>query len=203
MKKTLLFATALLGLSLCAARAQDTAVFTFRVGREKALRSIVITLDAGAAPITVANFEKLLRHKFYDNLKVHRIIPHALVQMGDPLSRWTDRTRVGTGGPGYTLPPEVHLRNTAGAVAMSRLPDPINPARRSGGSQFYICLKPMPDLDGQYTVFGHVTQGMDILDTLSTQPSDTNNNPPTPIVIKSASLGSTPPHPFTLWPWSR
>ncbi len=79
----------------------------------------------------MANFEKLLRHKFYDNLKVHRIIPHTLVQMGDPLSRWTDRSRVGTGGPGYTLPPEIHLRNTAGAVAMSRLPDTINPARRS------------------------------------------------------------------------
>ena len=84
---------------------------------------------------------------------------------------------------------------------MSRLPDSINPGRRSSGSQFYICLKPMPNLDGQYTVFGHVTEGMDVLDTLSTQPADTNNNPVPPILIASAYLGSAPPHPFKIWPW--
>ena len=65
---------------------------------------------------------------------------------------------MGTGGPGYTLPPEIHRRHTLGAVAASRLADEINPSRRSSGSQFYICLKAMPDLDGKYTVFGHVLE---------------------------------------------
>jgi cyclophilin family peptidyl-prolyl cis-trans isomerase len=208
MKKIALLFSILLGLTLPFARAQDTAVFDFRIDHEKVLRRVVITLDASAAPLTVANFENLLRDKFYKGLKVHRIIPHTLVQMGDPLSRRHDLSRLGTGGPGYTLPPEIHLRHTAGAVAMSRLPDAINPARRSSGSQFYICLKPMPDLDGKYTVFGHVTQGMDVLDTLSGQSADTNDNPVPPIFIKAAYLGSAPPHAwspwsFSIWPWGR
>ena len=203
MKKLALLIFTLLGLALHPARAQDIATFDLRIGREKTLRSFVIALDSDAAPATVANFEKLIRHKFYKDLKVHRVIPHTLVQMGDPLSRYTDRARVGTGGPGYTLPPEIRLRHTAGAVAMSRLPDAINPARRSSGSQFYICLKAMPELDGQYTVFGHVTQGMDVLDDISAQEADTNNNPVTPIVIEDAYVGSERPHTFTLWPWGR
>jgi cyclophilin family peptidyl-prolyl cis-trans isomerase len=201
MKKITLLLSALLCIGLHPARARESAVFDFRVDHEKQIRRIVIALDADAAPQTVANFEKLLRDKYYDGIKIHRIIPHILVQMGDPLSRGHDLSRVGTGGPGYTLPPEVRLRHTVGAVAMSRLPDNINPGRRSSGSQFYICLKPMPDLDGKYTVFGHVTQGMDVLDIFSMQAADTNDNPITPIVIKSAYLQSRPPARFTIWPW--
>ena len=205
MKKLLLLIPLLL-LGLHAARAQD-AVFEFRIDHQKGVGRIVIALDAGAAPGTVANFEKLLRHKFYAGLKVHRIIPHTFLQMGDPNTRRTDLAKYGIGGPGYTLPPEIHLRNTAGAVAMARLGDDINPARRSNGSQFYICLKPMPDLDGKYTVFGHVTQGMDVLDTLSTQPEDTNDNPVPPIKIEAAYLSDHPPMRLNLklnvWPFNR
>lgn len=201
MKKLLLLLSASLGLAVLPARAQETAIFDLKNGHDKTLSRVVIELDSAAAPLTVANFEKLLSRKFYVGLKIHRIIPHTLVQMGDPLSRGHDLARLGTGGPGYTLPPEIRLRHTAGAVAMARLPDPINPARRSSGSQFYICLKAMPDLDGKYTVFGHVTSGMDQLDALSTQPADTNDNPVTPIVIRAAHLGSKPPHRFLLWPW--
>ena len=64
------------------ARAQDTATFDFRIDHQKAIERVVIELDADAAPATVANFEKLVRHKFYKGLKVHRVIPHTLVQMG-------------------------------------------------------------------------------------------------------------------------
>jgi cyclophilin family peptidyl-prolyl cis-trans isomerase len=199
MKKLLLLFI-LLGLGI--ARGQETAVFEFHVAHEKGVKRVVIALDADAAPVTVANFEKLVKHKFYNGLKVHRVIPHTLVQMGDPLSRYTDRSRVGTGGPGYTLPPEIHLRHTAGAVAMARLPDSLNPARRSGGSQFYVCLKPMPQLDGQYTVFGHVTEGMDVLDAVSIEPADTNDNPTTTVAIVRAYLGSRPPRQWIkVWPW--
>ncbi|MBV8817382.1 MAG: peptidylprolyl isomerase, partial [Acidobacteriaceae bacterium] len=114
--------------------------------------------------------------------------PHMLVQAGDPLSRHRDRSKVGTQGPGYTLPPEIRARHTEGAVAMARLPDPVNPARRSNGSQFYICLKPMPNLDGQYTVFGHVIEGLDALDQISTRPADSNDNPTDRVVIKSVKI---------------
>ena len=198
MKKLLPF---LLLLAVHTLRAQDSAVFVFRLDHEKTLPPVVITLDAADAPATVANFEKLVRHHYYNHLKVHRVIPHTFLQMGDPLSRWNDRTRVGTGGPGYTMPPEIHLRHTAGAVAMARLPDSLNPARRSGGSQFYVCLKPMPNLDGQYTVFGHITQGMDTLDLISAQEADSNDNPVTPVSIDSATLGAQPPRRLLRWPW--
>jgi peptidyl-prolyl cis-trans isomerase B (cyclophilin B) len=203
MKKLALFISLVAAAHV--ARAQDTATFDFRIDHQKEIQRVVIALDADAAPATMANFEKLVRHKFYKGLKVHRVIPHTLVQMGDPLSRWTDRSRVGTGGPGYTLPPEFHLHHTVGAVAMARLPDGLNPARRSSGSVFYICLKAMPNLDGQYTVFGHVVQGMDVLDTLSTQPADTNDNPDPAIGIKGAYLNAAPAlkhgDGFSLWPW--
>jgi len=202
MKKLLLL-LALLPLCIHSTRAQESAIFEFRIDHSREVQRIVIALDAGAAPVTVTNFENLLRHKFYTGLKIHRIIPNTLVQMGDPLSRKADLTRLGTGGPGYTLPPEIHLANTAGAVAMARLGDDINPARRSSGSQFYICLKPLPDLDGKYTVFGHVTQGMDVLNNLSMQAADTNDNPVPPIFIKSAYLASAPPLQLNIWPFNR
>ena len=202
MKKLLLL-FALLAISVRAARADDSAIFEFRIDHQKAVERVVIALDPSAAPGTVANFEKLLRHKFYTGLKVHRIIPNILVQMGDPISRGSDLTRLGTGGPGYTLAPEIHLKHTAGAVAMARLGDDIDPGRRSSGSQFYICLKPLPDLDVKYTVFGHVTQGMDVLDNLSIQAADTNDNPVPPIHIVSAYLASRPPRTLNIWPFNR
>jgi peptidyl-prolyl cis-trans isomerase B (cyclophilin B) len=198
MKKLLL----LLLLGLRSARAQD-AIFEFRIDHQKAVQRIVIELDANAAPGTVANFEKLLRHKFYTGLKVHRVILHSFLQMGDPNTRGGDLSRYGVGGPGYTLPPEIGLKHVAGAVAMARLGDDINPGRRSNGSQFYICLKPMPELDGKYTVFGHVTQGMDVLDTLSIQPEDTNDNPVPPIKIEAAYLSGHPPLRLKVWPFDR
>lgn len=204
MKKSALLPAVLLLAFIHPLRAHDVATFEFRVPGQEALQRIVIELDPADAPGTVENFEKLLRHHYYTGLKVHRIIPHTFLQMGDPLSRSRDLSRLGTGGPGYTLPPEIHLKNTAGAVAMARLPDDINPGRRSNGSQFYICLKPMPELDGKYTVFGHVTQGMDVLDNISTQTADTNDNPVPPIYIKEAYLGITPRHAFfSIWPFNR
>ncbi|MDP9290814.1 MAG: peptidylprolyl isomerase, partial [Verrucomicrobiota bacterium] len=118
----------------------------------------------------------------------HRVFPHTLVQAGDPLSRKKSRAKVGTGGPGYTLPPEVRRRHAVGAVAMARLNDDVNPGRRSNGSQFYIALKPMPDLDGKYTVFGHVTSGMDVLDAISTVSPDSNDYPLDRIVIRSVKI---------------
>lgn len=116
---------------------------------------IVIRLYPDVAPKTVENFVKLARQGFYNGLTFHRVVPGFVIQGGDPVGD-------GSGGPGYTLDAEISsLSHITGTVAMARRPDEVNPERRSSGSQFYICLAPQPHLDGQYTIFGEVIQGMD------------------------------------------
>jgi len=122
---------------------------------------IVLELYAAEAPKTVANFEKLSKEGFYNKLTFHRVEPGFVIQGGDPAGN-------GTGGPGYELPAEIsptekHLRGT---LAMARKGDQVNPDRKSSGSQFYICLAPAPFLDGQYTVFGGVVEGMTVVDKI-------------------------------------
>jgi len=120
--------------------------------------NIVLSLSAKDAPQTVNNFVYLARQGFYDNLTFHRVERQTgfeLIQGGDPLGQ-------GNGGPGYTIPAEIALLHNQGAIAMARLPDDINPQKASSGSQFYICLVPIHQLDGGYTVFGYVTAGLDV-----------------------------------------
>ncbi len=166
----------------------EVAVIQIRFGKEKEFQRVVIGLHDTAAPVTVGNFKELIRRKFYNGLRFHRALPGSLVQTGDPQSRWGDTERVGTGGPGYTLPAEIKLRHDKGAVAMARLPDGINPARNSNGSQFFVALKPLPKLDGQYTVFGQVLEGLDVLEYLSNLPTNSNDFPLPKVVIKSITL---------------
>ena len=115
---------------------------------------IVIEFYPQDAPNHVDNFIKLANKGFYDGLKFHRVIPKFVAQGGDP-----DGT--GGGGPGYTIKAEFssqkHLRGTVASARKSNTTD-------SNGSQFYICLEPQPGLDRQYTVFGQVVEGMDIVD---------------------------------------
>ena len=125
---------------------------------------IVVTLDATAAPEQVNNFVFLARDGFYDGLTFHRVEPGFVIQGGDPLG-------VGNGGPGYTIPGEFNLKHVKGAIAMARLSDAVNPNRESSGSQFYITLDATPFLDGQYSAFGVVEQGMEI--ALAIQIGDT------------------------------
>ena len=122
---------------------------------------VVIELYNTVAPKTVENFETLTKKGFYNGLTFHRVVPGFVVQGGDPEGD-------GSGGPGYDVPAEIspaekHLRGT---VATARLGDAVNPNRKSSGSQFYICLEPQPGLDGQYTVFGGVIEGMDVVDQI-------------------------------------
>ena len=131
----------------------------------------VVTTDKGtfvlefypdAAPVAVDNFIKLINQKFYDGLTFHRKVDAPglnIIQGGCPEGD-------GTGGPGWTIADEhtnpnqrPHVRGTL-AMARTSAPD-------SSGSQFYICLKPQPHLDGDYTTFGGVIQGMDVVDQLS------------------------------------
>jgi len=121
---------------------------------------IVVQLDAGAAPQTVNNFVFLAREGFYDGLTFHRVEPGFVIQGGDPAG-------TGSGGPGYTVPAEIQLPHVEGAIAMARRGDQVNPTRASSGSQFYITLAPTPFLDGAYTAFGHVIDGMDFVQSIA------------------------------------
>ncbi|HXH72533.1 MAG TPA: peptidylprolyl isomerase [Mariprofundaceae bacterium] len=116
---------------------------------------ILIELYPDSAPNTVANFKALAASGFYNGLTFHRVIPGFVAQGGDPDGN-------GTGGPGYKVKAEFNNRkHERGTVAMARSADPD-----SAGSQFYICFAPQPHLDGQYTVFGKVVQGMDVVDKI-------------------------------------
>lgn len=187
MKKILL-PIACLAASLVVVRADDVALLTLKIGKDKTPRQVALEFYDADAPLTVENFKKLARKRFYNGLAIHRAFPHLLVQAGDPLTAGKERAKVGTGGPGYTLTPEIHRKHSKGAVAAARLPDKINPARLSNGSQFFICLAPMPSYDGQYTVFGNVIWGLDTLDEISVLPVDSNDYPVQRVEIKSVKI---------------
>jgi len=122
--------------------------------------TIVADLFDTEVPSTVANFEKLANSEFYDGTRFHRVIANFMIQGGDPLSRDAGNPRVGTGGPGYRIKCETHLnthKHVAGTLSMAHA------GKDTGGSQFFICHSPQRHLDGQHTVFGQVTQGMDVV----------------------------------------
>ncbi len=166
----------------------DVAVVTIKVGKERDLRRVVIGLYDGAAPLHVQNFKDLVARRYYNGMRFHRAFPGTLVQTGDPYSRHGPSDRTGTGGPGYTVPAEIRLPHTKGAVAMSRVDGDINPSRVSNGSQFYVSIKPMSDLNGKYTVFGRVLEGLEHLEEISRKRTDPNNFPLEKISIKRIVL---------------
>jgi cyclophilin family peptidyl-prolyl cis-trans isomerase len=163
----------------------DVAVAMVKVGKERDLRRVVIGLYDDAAPLHVQNFKDLVARRYYKGMRFHRAFPGTLLQTGDPYSKRGPTDRTGTGGPGYTIPAEIRLPHSKGAIAAARIDGPTNPARVSNGSQFYICLKAMPDLNGQYTVFGRILEGLEDLDDISRQTTDPNNFPLEKITIKS------------------
>lgn len=178
----------LCGTTHAASLGPDVAVLEIRMGKEKQTRRVVLGLYDDAAPQTVANFKSLIAQRFYNGLRFHRVFPNSLVQTGDPLSRRGQAERTGTGGPGYTIAPEIRLPIKKASVAMARLPDKINPAKNSNGSQFFVALAPLPKLDGKYSVFGEVLEGLEVLEEISNQPTNSNDFPLPKIVIKSITL---------------
>ena len=120
---------------------------------------IVAELYPKDAPQHVNNFVFLARDGFFDKLTFHRVVAGFVIQGGDPLG-------TGTGGPGYNIPPEIKGKHTKGALAMARQGGPAQ-TTPSSGSQFYVTLEAQPSLDGQYTVFGQVTQGMDVVQKIA------------------------------------
>jgi peptidyl-prolyl cis-trans isomerase B (cyclophilin B) len=123
---------------------------------------IRFTFFASDAPNHAAHFIERSREGFYDGTKWHRVVPGFVIQGGDPHSK-TGEGPVGTGGPGYTIAQEFNARpHLDGTVAMARSASPD-----SAGSQFYICLGEQSFLNGQYTVFGQVTEGIDVVHSIA------------------------------------
>jgi len=129
------------------------------------------------APKTVDNFRRLASEGFYDGLSFHRVIKDFMIQGGCPQG-------TGTGGPGYTFEDEINSHKVVrGALAMA------NAGPHTNGSQFFIVTaKSCPWLDGKHTVFGQVTDGMDVVDRLEAVPTDSSDRPAEPIGIDSIEL---------------
>ncbi|MCX8112039.1 MAG: peptidylprolyl isomerase [Bacteroidia bacterium] len=135
-----------------------------------------------------ANFIKLAKEGFFDGTTFHRVVPGFVIQGGDPNSKDSDPNNDGMGGPGYTIPAELdaELKHIRGAVGAARLGDAVNPSRASNGSQFYIVIaeKGTPFLDGGYTVFGQVLEGMEVADKIAAVQRDGRDRPLQAIPMK-------------------
>jgi len=129
------------------------------------------------APVTVENFTKLARDGFYDGVIFHRVIPDFMIQGGDP-------TGTGTGGPGYEFEDEPNQHKVVrGALAMA------NAGPNTNGSQFFlVTTEEAPWLDGKHTIFGRVTDGMDVVDAISAVETDARDKPHDDVVIERVEL---------------
>jgi cyclophilin family peptidyl-prolyl cis-trans isomerase len=138
---------------------------------------IKIEFFPDVAPKHVENFKKLASSGFYDGSLFHRIVPGFVIQGGDPLTKSAaNKGRWGTGGPGWNVKAEFNKKpHSRGVLSMARAMDP-----NSAGSQFFIVLKDSNFLDGQYTVFGRVTSGMDAVDKIAALKTDANDTPSDP-----------------------
>ena len=140
---------------------------------ETGFGNIELELFWKETPKTALNFLRLVHKGFYDGLTFHRIVPNFVIQGGDPEG-------TGGGGPGYTIPFEkADTKHLRGSLGMARAPDP-----NSAGSQFYICLKNLPSLDGKYVVFGKVIKGIDVVDKIAAVKTGPNDSPLEKVVMK-------------------
>ena len=148
---------------------------------ETSMGNIEIALAEGDAPKTAANFLKLVGDGFYDGVIFHRVIKGFMIQGGDP-------TGTGTGGPGYQFEDELNAQTESyklgyvkGTLAMA------NAGPDTNGSQFFIMHVDYP-LPHNYSIFGHVVSGQDVVDKIATVQTDANDKPLTPVTIKKAYL---------------
>lgn len=154
--------------------AETTAVIETKHG------NIHLKFFPDVAPNHVNNFIDLAKKGFYDSTTFHRVIPGFMIQGGDSNSKDADKSKHGMGDPGYKLKAEFNEKShKRGILSMARSRD-----QDSAGSQFFICLADATFLDRQYTVFGEVTEGMDVVDKIVSQPRDSRDNPNERIEMK-------------------
>ena len=140
---------------------------------ETTFGNITLKFFPDVAPGHVKNFVDLATKGFYDNTTFHRVIPGFMIQGGDPNSKDANKSKHGTGGPGYTIKAEFNQKpHKRGTLSMARSGHPD-----SAGSQFFICVKDSSFLDRQYTVFGEVESGIEVVDKIVAVPRDGNDNP--------------------------
>ena len=144
---------------------------------------IDIELNEEVAHITCENFKKLVSAGFYNGLTFHRVIPGFMIQGGCPLGN-------GTGGPGWNIKGEFlqngvanPIKHTRGVISMARSMDP-----NSAGSQFFIMHQDAPHLDGSYAAFGHVVNGIEVVDEIANVATDWNDKPRTPVVMEKVEI---------------
>lgn len=141
--------------------------------------TIKLELDEKAAPVTVANFTKLVKEGFYDGLTFHRIIKGFMIQGGDPLGNGTGGSKETIKGEFATNGVNNPISHKRGIISMARAMDPD-----SASSQFFIMHADGEYLDGQYAAFGHVVEGMETVDEIASVPTGFQDRPKKPVVIK-------------------
>ena len=195
--KLSIFAAVLLGLisGVTHLRAEEKKESPMNASNEVAViktneGDMVIQFWTDAAPKTVENFKKLSRAGFYDGTIFHRIVKNFMIQGGDPLSKDPSKEdRYGSGGPGYKIKAEFNDHShERGVISMAREPEPD-----SAGSQFFICLAPVTRLDHQYTTFGKLIKGDDVLENIGAAEVSRNSSgemskPTQRIVIESIKI---------------
>ena len=146
-------------------------------------KKMKLELYSEIAPITVENFENLVKQGFYDGLIFHRVIPGFMIQGGDPEG-------TGMGGPGHHIKGEFasngiknDLKHTRGVISMAR-----SMMKDSAGSQFFIMHADAPHLDGEYAAFGKVVEGLDVIDEIASVPTDFRDKPTVDQVMKKVYI---------------
>ena len=147
--------------------------------------TMVVEFYPEVAPNHVANFKKLARQGFYDGQCFHRVIKGFMIQGGDPNTKDESKKNLwGQGGPGYTINAEFNSKHHArGVLSMARTPDP-----NSSGSQFFICHGDCGQLDGQYTVFGNLIKGDEVLEKIASAPTEGSDRPVKRVNIESVKI---------------
>jgi peptidyl-prolyl cis-trans isomerase B (cyclophilin B) len=195
MKLPIVLALALLGQTVFATEEKKEEKTPMKSPNEVAViktneGEMVVQFWTDAAPNTIENFKKLARQGFYDGTIFHRIVKGFMIQGGDPNSKDPAKeSTYGQGGPGYEINAEFNNHShDRGVISMARGPDPD-----SAGSQFFICLAPVRRLDGQYTTFGKLIKGVDVLERIGDTPVTNNgmgevSKPTKRIVIESVKI---------------
>lgn len=146
---------------------------------------IEVGFEPYKAPITCFAFIERAENGFYDNTKFHRIMANFMIQGGDPNSKDNDPTNDGLGSPLISIPHEFNTtKHMPGVLSMARVSD----VRMGAGSQFFIMHGTAPHLDGQYTAFGKVLKGMDVVNTIATVQTAEANRPVKPVIIKTIEI---------------